>query len=146
MVTSMRSLLRLPLLCTLLLCLLAIQGGYTWCIGADGHNHAKSTLSLAKECCDPHQAAASDQQGQEPGFSASAHGQCLHIAITSQWSTASSRDSQPLDETAATIPSSSSLTSSLQLPVPCLTNGLIPEPSPRIAEPLLYHRTVVLLI
>jgi hypothetical protein len=134
--------LRLPLLCVLLLCLLASQNGYTWCIGADGHNH---TLAPVEEHSDSHQATHCDDQDPGLDVSPDEHGQCLHIAVSTTWDQRSTRDSLVLDASAAAARAPVLAATGL-LPAPLLTNGLIPEPSPRITEPILLHRTTVLLI
>ena len=137
--------LRVPLLFVLLLCLLASQNGYTWCIGADVHNHARSTLGPVGECCGSDQATHCDDQEQGLDVSPDEHGQCLHIAVSTPWDQRSTRDSLVLDESAA-APREPILAATGLLPAPLLTNGLIPETSPRVPEPILRHRTTVLLI
>lgn len=144
-----RRLLHLPLLSALLLCLLASPSGafgFIWCIGADGHSHASLQTDQAEECGDPRPAAPADTQhalrwGDDP----QPHDDCLHIAITGQIGMAGGRDHYPLDEAPAT---SGSPVPTVFTPQICqeLAAGLFPEPPPRTSEPILQHRTIVLLI
>jgi len=140
----------LPLILALGICLLAgpfSSAGYVWCLGIDGHIHAKNTGGSAKEHCDPHQDAPAGRQDHGPSLSPgpSNPGQCMHIAVAAQWGTGSSRDSQVLDETTLAIQPSTSVAADL-LPASSLTNGLIVAFTPRTPEPILLHRTIVLLI
>jgi hypothetical protein len=139
---------QLPLLCALLLCLLTSPGGalgFVWCIGADGHSHATPLTGAGQDCCSAAQATAAD--GHTPGLTGHAedHGQCLHVAVTGQLGAGSSRDQQALDETPATYRSSLCVVVQPRSGQ-CLTNGLIPDAPPRVSDPLLLHRTTVLLI
>lgn len=148
MTISIRRLRLLPLLCVLLLCLLSSPGGalgFVWCIGADGHSHATPITGPATDCCSA--AATTHADGHPPGLldNADDHGQCLHFAVTGQLGTGSSRDGRTLDDSPATsraptfIPAQSGSAQGL-------SNGLIPDAPPRVSEPLLHHRTTVLLI
>lgn len=144
-----RRLLHLPLLGALLLCLLASPGGalgFIWCIGADGHSHAKLQTGLPEDCCDPRPAAPADEH-DDHGLSAAAqaHDDCLHIAITGQIGTAPGRDHLALDDAPATTGASAATSFTPQI---ChdVTTGLFTEHPPRIADPILQHRTIVLLI
>lgn len=148
MTMSIRRFRHLPLLCALILCLLTSPGGalgFVWCIGADGHSHATPLTAADRDCCSAAQATHPD--GHAPGLTDNAedHGQCLHVAVTGQLGAGSSRDNQALDETPVT--NRLSLFASVQpWSGQRLTNGLIPDASPRVSEPLLLHRTTVLLI
>ena len=145
---SSHRLYHLPLLCVLVLCLLTGPGGalgFIWCLGADGHNHAKAVTGPVEACCEPHQPTAPEDCDSGLAAAANDHDQCLHITATGQLGRGSSRDHHSLDETpAATLVSA--LPSRLSLFEQDLSNGLTPENSLRVAETLLYHRTTVLLI
>jgi hypothetical protein len=148
MTMSIRRFRHLPLLCALVLCLLTSPGGalgFVWCIGADGHSHATPLTAADRDCCSAAQATHADGHASGLTDNAEDHGQCLHVAVTGQLGAGSSRDGQALDEAPAT--NRSPLFTSLQpWSGELLTNGLIPDASPRVSEPLLLHRTTVLLI
>lgn len=143
-----RRLYHLPLLCVLFLCLLASPGGalgFVWCLGADGHNHAKAMTGPGGECCQPHQPAHPDECDSGLAAAASEHDQCLHISANGQLGRGSSRDHHSFDATPATT----RVAAQISLPPlleQYLSNGLTPENSLRVSETLLYHRTIVLLI
>lgn len=140
--------LHFPLLCALLLCLLASPGGvfgFIWCIGTDGHSHASLRTGPGENCGDPQRALPDDDHG-DSGISGGTNpsGNCLHVAITGQIGPAGGRDHLPLDEAPATnSPAALSLS-------PCICQetaaGHIPGALPRIAASILQHRTIVLLI
>jgi hypothetical protein len=139
---------RLPLLCALLLCLLISPGGawgYIWCIGVDGHSHAKATTGSGADDCHPHQDPPSREGDRALTDGSGGLDRCLHIAITSQFGRDASRTHQPLGDNLP-MTSPATLAASSLLPQQQLTNGLIPQTPPRIAETLLLHRTTVLLI
>lgn len=145
---SIRRLHNLPVLCLLLLALLtspASASAFVWCIGADGHSHANSTKSTGDGCCGTQQTAQPAACGQELSTEEQDHGHCLHIALTGQPVLSGSRDSQTPDDAAATEPAACAKA------FPHATAShpdarLLAKTTPRMAGPLLHHRTIVLLI
>jgi hypothetical protein len=147
MIMFMRRLHHLPLLCVLVLCLLTspvLSFGYVWCLSDDGH--AVLETALAGDCglAGPSPAAA-----EVPALSLNAGpedcGPCLDISAALQWGSSRGRDgTSPANLPAPLAPAA---VAALTPPVnPFLTTGLIPDPAPRVSEPLLHHRTTVLLI
>jgi hypothetical protein len=139
----------LPLLCVLVLCLLTSPVspfGYVWCLNADGHVELEA--ARADDCsldCPPLSA------GNPPTFTidaeASGCGPCLDVSTTLQWGSVRGRDSRggspvslPTPFTPPAVAAHTPQASNL------LTKGLVAETSPRISEPILHHRTIVLLI
>jgi hypothetical protein len=144
-----RKYLHLPLLCGLLLCLLASPGGafgFIWCIGADGHSHAKLQAGQQECCCNSQPASPADDH-RDAGLSdpMGRHDDCLHIAITGQLGTHTGRDNYLIDQPLVATDPTSATSLALQIRQVLIT-GIFPEPPHRIPAPILRQRTIVLLI
>lgn len=139
---------QLPLLGVLLLCLLvnpARAYAYVWCFGSDGHAALEEATRSGMCGMEAPVASAGSffECTRETGDGNC--GPCLDITSSSPWGSTRSRDKglsagSPVPQSPAVV----------NVPVPpverFLTNRLFPDPSPRVPQPILHHRTVVLLI
>lgn len=142
-----RRLHSLPLLCVLLLCLLtspARSFGYVWCLSADGH--AELETAVAGDCArTPAIPAAAGPPALTLVGETDDCGPCLDISPALQWTSTRSRD----DAAGSVLPMPPAAVAGVapdHLHRQLLTNGLVPDPPPRLSELILQHRTVVLLI
>ncbi|MCM2265528.1 MAG: hypothetical protein NDI73_10105 [Desulfuromonadales bacterium] len=148
MISRFRHLPRLPLL-LLALCLLsapASSGSYVWCLGNDGE--AAFKIPRADDCC------PEDAPVQETTVSPStslcvqgmcADSQCLDLSSHPHWRSPRSRSfiAKSILPPPAPLLALASVTAPLSPP---LSGHLNLSASPRIPEPILLHRTIVLLI
>lgn len=137
----------LPMLCLLVICLLTSpmrSFGYVWCLSADGHTELEAVVGgdcdrtpLAQAAIDL-SALTLDDEGDDCGA-------CLDVSPSPQWDSTRGRDGKtPASRITLSVPIAVAV---LNHPVtPFFTNGLVPESSPRVYEPVLHHRTTVLLI
>lgn len=143
----LRRLHSLPLLCVLVFCLLASPVsaiGYVWCFSGDGHAALES--ALAGECGQDAQASpAGNFSALILDSEADDCGPCLDIAFTPQWGSSRGRDSETPVSPPSLFAPATFVSFISQIP-PFHPNGLMLEPAPRIFEPILHHRTTVLLI
>jgi hypothetical protein len=135
---------KLPVLCLLVLSLLtspASSFGYVWCVSADGQ--ATLETALGGDC------GMDTATGDSPEPSLAAEdddcGPCHDVSVAHQWGSPRNRQS----ETPVSIPAelasvivATHLSLSERLPI----NPLAVDPTPRTPEPILHHRTIVLLI
>lgn len=145
---SIRRLRHLPLLCLLIISLLispAVMSGYVWCVTEDGHGFLEE--AIAGDC-------AADNHVEEAANIASAAlssaeddgcGPCLDISTSHHLGTSRSRlDEQQASLFAGIAPTT--VAAPVLLPDRDLNNHRIVVVPPRIPDPLLHHRTTVLLI
>jgi hypothetical protein len=145
MTMSIRRLHHLPLLCVLLVSLLSSPVGslgYVWCVGADGQ--ATLEIAAAGDCSMDSPALRADDS---PALTAGPDdcGPCHDISSTPRWSSVRTRNldtpvSPPAGQAAVIATTDLSLSGQL------LINLFPVEPPPRVSEPILQHRTIVLLI
>lgn len=147
MIMILHRLQRLPIISLLALCLLTSPmsaSGYVWCLSADGH--AEMEAALAGDC-------GLDTSTPTPdGLLLSALtagsddcGPCLDISSSHQWGSPRSRhEDLPVSLLADFVPAI--VMASVPLPERTLNPCRIVDTSPRISEPILHHRTIVLLI
>jgi hypothetical protein len=143
----LRRLYFLPLLSLLIISLLigpAITSGYVWCVTLDGHRALETVI--AGDCAaDSHgqstESPADSTLTAKPGDGC---GPCLDVSTSSHWGNCRSRQ----DKLPATLPvdfASTVVVATVPLPARHLDTHRIDTP-PRIPDPILYHRTIVLLI
>ncbi|NJC87721.1 MAG: hypothetical protein FIB02_04180 [Desulfuromonas sp.] len=144
---SIRRVHNLPILCLLLLCLLTSPVstfGYVWCVSADG----RATLeeAMVGDCgLDTPAAPADSAATSSLTIDADDCGPCLDVSPSHQWGSPRTRQ----NETSVGVPAEF-------VPVTVKTYALFPDqlqtghfavsPSPRTPDPILHHRTIVLLI
>jgi len=142
-----RRLHKLPFLCLLVLSLLtspASSLGYVWCVSADGQ--ATLETALVGDC--GMDAPALQAEGS-PVLALTAAtddcGPCHDISHTPRWGSARSRNTEvPVSIPAPLVPfvvaAHDSLTGRF------LNSSFFVDPTPRTPDPILHHRTIVLLI
>jgi len=136
-----------PLLCLLVLSLVtstASSFGYVWCLSADGH--AEVETAIAGDCG---VACTTPSPVKVPALSLNAEaddsGACLDVSTSHPWGSPRTRDdNSQFSPLVALAPITIAIFSTAgdQCPI----NRHRPKPTPRIADPLQLHRTVVLLI
>lgn len=144
---SLRRLLQLPLLCVLVLSLLASPMsdlGYVWCLSADGH--ASVETAVAGDCGGSAPArlgfdlCADSSAGDDDDC-----GPCLDVSSAPSWGSSRSRDC----DSPASLPVPSAAFAAAALPhrsARALSIGHVAEPTQRTPEAIRSHRTIVLLI
>ena len=143
----MQRLRHLPLLCLLILALLTnptIAAGFVWCVDADGH--ATLEAAFAGECDPGKRPPAAASSTPLPELSvADDCGPCLDLSPAAQWGSPRSRQA---DAPATFPPEPAPPAVSVYLPgadrLPPVQH--ITLPTPRAPAPILWQRTVVLLI
>jgi len=145
---SFRRIISQLLVCLLIPSLLASSASasnYVWCVSADG-DHSVLELALAGDCsqddCMPSTASVAT-----PGLEADTDGcgPCLDISSSHQWNVSRCRQG----DIPADLPADLSLVvldAFNPLPERTLNPYRLVAPPPRIPDPLLHHRTIVLLI
>lgn len=142
----LRRLHKLPFLCLLALCLLtspASSLGYVWCLSTDGH--AAVEAAMAGDCgMDNPVPATAAADGLALTVADDDCGPCLDVSTAHQWGSPRSRQ----EETPASIPIEFvPLAVAAHTPVPdSILNQRVANAVPRTPEPILHHRTIVLLI
>ena len=147
MTMLIRHLHNLPILCLLILCLLTSPVsafGYVWCVSADGH--AVLEEAMAGDCGLDNPTPATDGN-TAPALTIGADdcGPCLDISPAHQWGSPRTRQEQ----SPASIPAEFApvaVVSSIPLPDRHQTSHFVATSPPRTPEPILHHRTIVLLI
>ena len=143
----LQQILRLPLLIALTLGLLAgpiASNGYVWCVAADGQ--ARLMTEDANGCC-PDSAVSPTFRPPVVACETMATqcSPCFDVPVHSHWSSTRSRitNTQPVmfPPVPRFVAAGSTVGDARELP-----DGLSPEPSPRVPELILHHRTIVLLV
>lgn len=145
MTMLVRRLHKLPFLCLLALGLLtspASSLGYVWCLSADGH--AALEAAMAGDC-GMDNPAPTPIDTPDPSLTVEDDcGPCLDVSTSHQWGSPRSRQK----ETPVSIPAEFAPVAMAEytfLPdrlLECLTDAA----PPRTPDPILHHRTIVLLI
>lgn len=147
MTMFIRRLHKLPLLCLLVLSLLTSplsSLGYVWCLDADGH--ATLEAAVAGDCgLDKPAPTTTDHPALSLTGGDDDCGPCLDVSPSHQWGSPRSRQVDTPSSFAAefspvTVATYSKLT---QL---SLNNHPSAATIPRTPDPILHHRTIVLLI
>ncbi|MCM2264423.1 MAG: hypothetical protein NDI73_04430 [Desulfuromonadales bacterium] len=145
MTMLIRRLHKLPFLCLLVLSLLtspASSLGYVWCLSADGH--AALEAAMAGDCGMDNPAPI-PVDTPDPALTVEDDcGPCLDVSTSHQWGSPRSRQ----EETAVSIPAEFAPVAMAEypsLPDPVLNRPAV-DAIPRTPDPILHHRTIVLLI
>lgn len=143
-----RRLFHIPLVCLLIIGLLAgsaSPSNYVWCVSADG-DHAALEFAPTGDCSQDDCMPTTDGIATS-GFETDTDdcGPCLDISSSHQWNVSRSRQGDvpieiPVDLFLVVRDISS------PLPERILNPHRLVDPPPRIPEPILQHRTTVLLI
>lgn len=142
-----RRLHKLPFLCLLALCLLTNPAGtfgYVWCVSADGH--AALEVATAGNCGLDNPVPTTDAN---PSVSLTIEtddcGPCLDVSPSHQWGSPRSRQDQAPVSFPTEFPL---LVVGMPTPPPArfLNQHRVVNLSPRTPDPILHHRTTVLLI
>lgn len=145
---SVRRIFQLPLICLLIVSLLASSASaasFVWCVSADGDH---SALEFAPggdcsrdDCTRPLGGTAPSVLSPEDDDC----GACLDIASSHGWNVSRTRQS----DVAADLPADLApvaLTARTPLPQRILNSHRLVELPPRIPDPILHHLTIVLLV
>ena len=147
MTILIRRLHKLSLLCLLVVCLLtspASTFGYVWCVSADGH--VSMEAAQAGDCGMDIQAPTITGT-PAPSLTGGVGdcGPCLDVSASHQWGSPRSRqDETPLGFSAEFAPAIVAAHS--PLPDRLLNDYPTGDAIPRTPDPILHHRTIVLLI
>jgi hypothetical protein len=147
MTMFIRRLHNLPILCLLILCLLsstASTSGYVWCVSSDGH--ATLEGAVAGDCgLDNPTPATNGITSTSLSIGTDDCGPCLDVSPSHQWGSPRPRhDGCPVSVPAEFAPVA--IVAYTSLPVRSQTSHPVAAPTPRTPEPILHHRTIVLLI
>lgn len=145
---SFRRYFRLPLVCLLIIGLLAgsaSASNYVWCVSADG-DHTSLEFAPTGDCSQNDCLPATGDFAI-PGFEAGTNGcgPCLDISSSHQGNVSRSRQGGVSVETPAALPSvvPDAFSFRPERIFPPYRGSDLP---PRIPDPILHHRTIVLLI
>ena len=142
-----RRLHKLPLLCLLVLSLLTSplsSLGYVWCLDADGH--ATLETAVAGDCgLDKPAPTTTDNSTSSLTGGGDDCGPCLDVSPSHQWGSPRTRLADtpsccPAEFTPVTVARYS------KLPELSVNNHPTTATIPRTPDPILHHRTIVLLI
>jgi hypothetical protein len=147
MTMLIRHLLQLSLQCLLVLSLAtspASSLGYVWCLSADGHTSLEAAMAGDCGLDNPVPTSAA---APAPALTGGADdcGPCLDISPSQQWGSPRTRQ----DGTPASFPAEfAAVTVAAHPPVPArlLNSPSVADVTLRTPDPILLHRTIVLLI
>jgi hypothetical protein len=145
---SVRRLHHIPLLCLLIISLLispAVMSGYVWCVTEDGHGFLEEAIAGDCAAGNHGEAAANIASAALSSEDDDGCGPCLDISTSHHWGNSRSRQDE-LQVSLLVGVAPTTVVAPVLLPDRDLNNHRVVETSPRIPDPLLHHRTTVLLI